>query len=110
MSFGLGLLSLGSGYTLLVRSLLASMVEKNQIGTIYTMISAIETIGILIAGPLLAISFRIGMEKDGGWLGLPYIVAGFLFALATFMVSAIQSSRLEHPHTDGEDRSSDRSA
>lgn len=53
MSIGLGLLSLGSGYTLLVRSLLASTVEKNQVGTMYTTISALEIIGILVAGPLL---------------------------------------------------------
>lgn len=99
MSIGLGVLSLGSGYTLLVRSLLASTVEKNQIGTMYTVIGTIETIGMLTAGPLLANSFRIGMERGGGWLGLPYIVAGFLFALATFTVSVIRTSRLEHTPT-----------
>lgn len=40
------------------------------------MISTLEAVGILIAGPLLAISFRIGMQGGGAWLGLPYIVAG----------------------------------
>lgn len=100
MSIGLGLLSLGSGYTLLIRSVLASTVEKNHIGTMYTMIGTIETIGILIAGPLLAISFRIGMEGDKRWLGLPYIVAGFLFALATLTVFIIRVSSLEQPQTD----------
>lgn len=110
MSIGLGLLSLGSGYTLLVRSLLASLVEKNQIGTMYSGISVVETIGVLVAGPLLAISFRVGMEKDGGWLGLPYIVAGFLFTLATCLVSAIRASSLEHPHTDMSPQEQEQSA
>lgn len=100
MCIGLGLISLGSGYTLLIRSLLASTVEKYHIGTMYTMISTVETIGILIAGPLLAMSFRIGMEGDGTWLGLPYIVAGFLFALATLTVCVIRASSLEQPRLD----------
>lgn len=94
MSAGLALLSMGSAYTLLVRSLLASTVEKNQIGTMYTVISTIEGIGILIAGPLLAICLRVGMERGGAWLGLPYIVAGLLFATATFIVTGIRASHL----------------
>lgn len=100
MSIGLGLMSLGSGYNLLVRSLLASTVEKNHIGTMYTVIGTLETVGILISGPLLAMTFRIGMEGGGGWLGLPYIVAGFLLLLAAFTVCVIRISSLEPQQPD----------
>jgi MFS family permease len=100
MSVGLGLMTLGSGYNLVVRSLLASTVEKNHVGTMYTVIGTIETVGILVSGPLLAITFRVGMEVDGGWLGLPYIVAGLLLSLAAVTVCLVRVSRLEPQQAD----------
>ncbi|KAB5551178.1 putative MFS transporter [Coniochaeta sp. 2T2.1] len=80
---GLGIFALGSGYNFLVRSLLASVVENDHIGMLYTVIGICETVGILVAGPLLAASFRTGMDWGGDiWLGLPYLAAGSLFAVA----------------------------
>lgn len=93
-------MSLGSGYNLLVRSLLASTVEKSHIGTMYTVIGTLETVGILISGPLLAITFRVGMEGEGRWLGLPYIVAGLLLSLAAVIVCVIRVSSLKPRQTD----------
>ncbi|KAJ0336727.1 hypothetical protein COL922a_007618 [Colletotrichum nupharicola] len=43
MVFGLGVFALGSGYNILIRSLLASIVEKDNIGMLYTMMSIAET-------------------------------------------------------------------
>ncbi|KAG8161996.1 hypothetical protein KVR01_007761 [Diaporthe batatas] len=100
MIIGLGLMSLGSGYNLLVRSLLAATVEKSHIGTMYTVIGTLETVGILISGPLLAITFRVGMEGDGGWIGLPYIIAGILLLLAAVIVCSIRVSSLEPQQAD----------
>lgn len=97
MIIGVGVLALGSGYTILIRSLLASVVEKHQIGTLYTIIGVLETVGILIAGPLLAFSYRVGLAWEGAWIGLPYIVAGGLFALAALTLSlVVNMSHLVH--------------
>jgi hypothetical protein len=95
MIVGLGIFALGSGYNFLVRSLLASVVENDHIGMLYTMISIFETIGVLVAGPLLAMSFRTGMVWGGVWLGLPYFAAGFLFVVAATAVHSISLSRLQ---------------
>lgn len=101
MVFGLGVFALGSGYNILIRSLLASVVEKDNIGMLYTMMSIAETIGALVAGPLLAVSFRTGMEWGTGWIGLPYISAGCLLVVATTIVFSTSLSRLQ-PKTVGE--------
>jgi hypothetical protein len=93
MIMGLGIFALGSGYNFFIRSLLASVVENDHIGMLYTMISIFETVGVLVAGPLLAVSFRIGMDWGGMWLGLPYIAAWCLFAVAATVVSSIGLSR-----------------
>jgi hypothetical protein len=66
MIVGLGISALGSGYNFLIRSLLASVVETDHIGMLYTRISIFETVGVLVAGPLLAMSFRTGMVWGGG--------------------------------------------
>lgn len=99
MAVGLGAMALGSGYALLIRSLLASVVDKHQIGTLYTMIGVLETVGVLVAGPLLAASYRTGMDWEGAWVGLPYIMAGCLFASAALTMSLVRLSRLEHSKT-----------
>lgn len=61
----LAFIALGSGYTFLVRSLLISVLEKRYIGTRYTMIRIFKTVGALLAGPLLAASYRTGLDYEG---------------------------------------------
>ncbi|WQF90194.1 Putative major facilitator superfamily, MFS transporter superfamily [Colletotrichum destructivum] len=100
MVFGLGIFALGSGYNILIRSLLASVVDKDNIGMLYTMMSISETIGALVAGPLLAASFRTGMGWGGPWIRLPYMSAGFLLAVATMVVCSTNLSRLQPREVD----------
>lgn len=45
-----------------LRSLLASVVESHHVGMLYTVIGIYETVGTLVAGPLLAMSFRTGLD------------------------------------------------
>lgn len=86
MVMGLGAFAVGSGYNLLIRSLLVPMVESDHIGMLYTIIGICEAIGALVAGPLLAASFRTGMEWGNAWIGLPYMAAGCLLSLAAILV------------------------
>ena len=102
MTIGLGIFALGSGYSFLVRSLLASVVESEHIAMLYTVISICETIGMLVAGPLLAVSFRTGMDWGGDWLGLPYIAAGSLFVVAATALGFISLAKLQDRVVDCE--------
>jgi hypothetical protein len=91
---GLSLYALGSGYNLLVRSILASVGAANS-GIIFTTISLFENIGGLVAGPLLATSFNAGLGWGGWWIGLPFIVAGCLYSAAVVLIACATLSALE---------------
>lgn len=101
-SFGLGLAptsstmianlvlySLGSGYGAAIRSLLTAAVHGEHTGMLYAMMSLLENAGSLIAGPLLALIFRLGLVWGGIWIGLPFIGAGLLFSLAAAIVFGV---------------------
>ncbi|POR35886.1 Uncharacterized protein TPAR_03920 [Tolypocladium paradoxum] len=101
-SFGLGLAptsstmianlvlySLGTGYGAAIRSLLTGAVHGEHTGLLYAMMSFLENTGSLIAGPLLALTFRVGLDSGGVWIGLPFIGAGFLFSLAAAIVFGV---------------------
>jgi hypothetical protein len=59
-------------------------------GTLYNTIAVTETIGTIIAGPLLSMSFRRGLEMGGLWIGLPFIIAGVLFSAAAIIVYIVR--------------------
>jgi hypothetical protein len=68
MHVGLGFFSLGYGYGPLIRSLLASIIDKRHFNIMYTTISVFETMGSIVARPLLAASFnRLGVGECLDW-------------------------------------------
>lgn len=89
---GLVLFALGSGFSASAKSLLAAVAKGHDVGMLYTTVSFVEMSGLLIASPLLAASFRIGMELGGGWVGLPFIAAGGLFTLAAVIMMGMSFS------------------
>lgn len=95
MYIGVGLFALGYGYSPLIRSLLASVIDKRHFSTMYTTISIFETMGSVVAGPLLAASFRTGLEWGRSWIGLPFLVAGCFFGSAATAIGCIKRSSLE---------------
>ncbi|KAK8022905.1 MFS multidrug transporter [Apiospora marii] len=101
MACGLAVFALGAGYNSLVRSLLASLVEQRHAGMLYTAVSIFETAGVLVAGPPLAACFRTGLDWGGPWIGLPYLAAGCLFAVAAAAVSFMGLSGVEPGTTGG---------
>ncbi|KAK3362593.1 major facilitator superfamily domain-containing protein [Lasiosphaeria hispida] len=80
---GLIWLSLGTGLSSLVRSLMNALVEEHHVGTVNTLVSFMEMMGVMIGGPLLAKSWSIGAHWGGSWIGLPFITAALFFTTAT---------------------------
>lgn len=76
---GVGMLALGWGYYSAVRSLAATLMPASKIGMISTLLSLAQGAGTMIAGPALALSFKLGMQLVGFWFGLPYMIAAGLF-------------------------------
>lgn len=90
VTLGIVTLAAGSGYAYLMRSLMASLVAVEHTGLLYTVTSIFEAVGGLIAGPMLAQLFRIGLSWGGGWIGLPYFAAGLTCMVSLLVVSLVR--------------------
>lgn len=89
---GLIVYTLGTGFPPIIRSLVTFLVESHHesktsdIARLYALISVLEGIGSLLAGPGMAWAFQWGMSLGERWLGLPYGLAAMLFAIALVTV------------------------
>lgn len=87
---GCAIWSFGSGYRLLVRSILTSIVEQHHIGILNNTMAMLETVGSLIGGPLLSVTFRAGLDMGGNWIGLPFIGTGMMYLTAAIVVCSVR--------------------
>lgn len=85
----LTIMSLGIGYELAMRGMLAQ-VAGDRVATVYTTMSLMETIGELISGPLLAKLYRVGLGLGMEWSGLPFLASGGLFFIAALIVWCVR--------------------
>ncbi|KAM7190719.1 Major facilitator superfamily domain containing protein [Naviculisporaceae sp. PSN 640] len=75
--------------------------KDNHIALLNSTIAWVETAGAMIATPLLAGSFRLGLSWGAGiWTGLPFFLAGCLFLSATFIVLFVTVRFHDHDHHD----------
>ncbi|KAJ5114323.1 hypothetical protein NUU61_000082 [Penicillium alfredii] len=83
---GLVILSLGAAFLVTARSLATSLVRPDQVGTLYSAIAIAQAAGMLVAGPLFANLFRLGMHMGSVWMGLPFLQAAAFYAAATVAI------------------------
>jgi hypothetical protein len=74
-------------------------VKQDEIGLLYTVIGMIDSIGTLVATPLITVAFSFGVRQGGLVMGLPFFVVG---ALYTF--SGVMTWRLKVREVDKDDR------
>lgn len=79
----LAIASLGQGAALLLRSFLTSLIPSHHIARVYTTISIVDDLGIMVGAPLLAGLFKEGLGLGGLWVGLPFYFFGFMAAVFT---------------------------
>ncbi|KAK1599324.1 major facilitator superfamily transporter [Colletotrichum navitas] len=77
---GLVVTTLGSASFPVSRALITGFVEPEHTSRLYALTSMAETLGSPLGGPVLAWAFSVGLEKKGGWKGLPWF---YIFFLAT---------------------------
>jgi hypothetical protein len=88
--------TLGAGFVFVTRSLVTTMIRREQTARLYTVIEILEAVGMIIAGPTIASFFKWGLELGGAWIGLPWVVATGLFivtatAVWTYKMTPISS-------------------
>jgi MFS family permease len=87
---GLVISALGAGFIVFARSLATQLVTPEQRSTLYAAVAVVQSVGALVAGPLLADLFRAGLTLGRDEMGLPFLFAGLLVGSAVGAVSAVR--------------------
>lgn len=90
VALGIVIFAFGSGFSPAARSLATTFVQQNEAGLLYTTLAITQTIGGLIAGPLLALSFRLGLSIGAEWTGIPFALVAGLFACGLIAISFVR--------------------
>jgi len=73
MLIGMLIETLSTGLPSTMRALAAALVSTEDKGRVFSVLAVAETFSTMIAYPVTAALFNIGLENGGGaWLGLPY--------------------------------------
>jgi MFS family permease len=72
----------GSGFLPAMRSYMTSLVPRDEMALLFTMIGVFESIGALVGSPLLALAFSAGISKGGILTGLPFYCAAVIYGLS----------------------------
>lgn len=87
-TIGIVLMSLGLAFIVTTRSLATALVQPDQVAQLYSAAAAVQSIGALLAGPLFARLFAVGLRD--GCMGLPFILVGIIFGFATLAVTLVR--------------------
>ncbi|KAK4185320.1 major facilitator superfamily domain-containing protein [Podospora australis] len=90
---GIGVSTLGTGFQAAIKSLLSSMVDKDMVGTVFTTLSLMDTVGALFAGRIDALVIKQALRMEGVWQSLPFIFALVLCAVSTLVLGYV---RVDH--------------
>ncbi|PSN75577.1 MFS general substrate transporter [Corynespora cassiicola Philippines] len=87
---GISVMALGAGQDSALRSITTEMVDASDVSIVYSAITMLRAIGGSVSGPVFAGLYGVGLRISESWLGLPYIVAGLLFALAFLLLMLLK--------------------
>ena len=90
--------SLGQGSYMLLRSFLTSLLPADHIARVYSILSVVDTLGLMVGSPVLADLFKRGLALGGGWVGLPFYFLGLLYAGFAFLLFGVGLRKGEDEH------------
>ncbi|KIW65348.1 hypothetical protein PV04_07614 [Phialophora macrospora] len=91
---GLLIETLSTGFPATLRAIAAALVGDDDRGRVFSVLAIAETLSIMMAYPVTATLFNIGIEKGGGpWLGLPYDVISVAAAVAFIGMCLVRFER-----------------
>ena len=61
---------------------MTSLVSKNEVALLFTLVGVFDSIGQLAGAPLLALSFKYGIKKGGLLFGLPFYCAAGIYIVS----------------------------
>lgn len=81
----------GSGFMFLTRSLITTLVQRDQTARLYTAIEILQSVGSVVASLTITSVFQLGLHLGGFWIGLAWMMTSSLFCMVGL---AIWSFRL----------------
>lgn len=112
LMIGLPVYNLGAGYNAAMRSVSIHVVGGQlspDIGKLMSTIAIVESLGALVAGPLLNRLFQWGIDLGSVWVGLPFLAGMLVFCGLSFVTFRIHVNEKETAysgvHSQREDNS-----
>lgn len=98
MIIGLLIETLSSGFPATLRAIATALINDDDRGRVFSVLAISETFSIMLAYPVTAALFNIGIEKGGGpWLGLPYDVISAAAAVGFIAMCLLRFERPMRP-------------
>jgi hypothetical protein len=98
VTVGLLLETLAAGLPATMRALAAALVDVHDRGRVFSVLAIAESVSTMMAYPLTAALFNVGLEKGGGaWLGLPYDIISMAAAVAGVSMCLLRFERRSEP-------------
>ncbi|KAJ5223988.1 hypothetical protein N7468_008530 [Penicillium chermesinum] len=76
----------GSGFVFLARSIITTLVERDETARLYTVIEILQAVGNVFASLSITAVFQMGLRMGGFWVGLAWMMTSSLFALVAVAI------------------------
>lgn len=73
--------SSGFGFLFVTRSLITTLIRKEETAKLFTVIEILQSVGAVIASLVITNVFRVGIDLGGVWIGLAWFVTSLLFVM-----------------------------
>ncbi|PYI21871.1 MFS general substrate transporter [Aspergillus violaceofuscus CBS 115571] len=71
----------GSGFVFLTRSLITTLVRREETARLFTIIEVLQSMGNVIASLSITTVFQLGLELGGPWIGLAWMMTATAFMM-----------------------------
>lgn len=71
----------GSGFMFLARSIITTLVERDETARLYTVVEILQSVGNIVASLSITGVFQLGLRLGGFWIGLAWIMTSTLFCM-----------------------------
>lgn len=71
----------GAGFLFATRSLITSLIRREETAKLFTVIEILQSVGAVIASLVITNIFRLGIDLGGFWIGLAWFMTSSLFVM-----------------------------
>ncbi|KAJ5568899.1 hypothetical protein N7450_011385 [Penicillium hetheringtonii] len=83
---GMMLQASGSRFVFLTRSIITTLVDRDQTARSYTVIEILQSVGNVVASLTITAVFQLGLRLGGFWIGLAWMVTSSLFCMVALAI------------------------